>query len=348
MQLLSVPLVFLVLSAGGGSTREAWLKASVRVNPIHPSFCGILGGGAQPPPRGSPRATFWRASSVGAIVSVTLTRICVAGCLLCSHWCLLLLFVVLFGNLRTAKCWDTTFGVLDLCRVSCPLFAPPGAVPVVGGYLYPSVLRSPGATPQKCRAAHGPLHPAVTSPPRLCWFCIWFLVRFLWDGCWVFCLVFFLSLGLEWCLVCCPSGPDPCYAQVFVVPSFSFLVVWLVSSTPFFSLLFLSGAGETQTFWFGFPLVFSSSCPRTTTSTRTPCSSPSPRPSPAPVFFSFFVASLVRWWSVAVCGLGSSLVWVVGCSGWVVFLGARWLSLVVGFCMLCRQVLMHCRSGQKD
>ena len=46
-------------------------------------------------------------------------------------------------------------------------FAPPGAVPVVGGYLYPSVLRSPGVTPQKCRAAHGPRHPAVTNPLRL-------------------------------------------------------------------------------------------------------------------------------------------------------------------------------------
>ena len=61
----------------------------------------------------------------------------------------------------------------------CPLFAPPGAVPVVGGYLYPSVLRSPGVTPQECRAAHGPLHPAVTSPLRLCSFCFCFFVRFL-------------------------------------------------------------------------------------------------------------------------------------------------------------------------
>ena len=27
---------------------------------------------------------------------------------------------------------------------SLSVFAPPGAVPVVGGYMYPSVLRSPG------------------------------------------------------------------------------------------------------------------------------------------------------------------------------------------------------------
>ena len=93
-------------------------------------------------------------------------------------WCLLCYLQSYSGHFRTAKCWDNTFGVFVLCKVGCPLFAPPGAVPVVGGYLYPSVLRSPGVTPQKCRAAHGPLHPAVTSPPRLCWFGIWYFVRF--------------------------------------------------------------------------------------------------------------------------------------------------------------------------
>ena len=40
-------------------------------------------------------------------------------------------------------------------------FALPGAVPVVGGSSDPSVLRSPGVSPQKCRAAHGP-------PPPCC------------------------------------------------------------------------------------------------------------------------------------------------------------------------------------
>ena len=111
-------------------------------------------------------------------VSVTLRVFVLAGCLFCSHLVSAWLFAVLLGNLRTAKCWDTTFGVFVLCWVCCPLFAPPGAVPVVGGYLYPSVLRSPGVTPQECRAAHGRLHPAVTSPPRLCWFCIWFMLGF--------------------------------------------------------------------------------------------------------------------------------------------------------------------------
>ena len=104
------------------------------------------------------------------------------------------LSAVLSGHFRTAKCWDNTFGFFVLCTVGCPLFAPPGAVPVVGGYLYPSVLQSPGVTPQKCRAAHGPLHPAVTSPPRLCWFGIWYFVRF--SGLVVGYVVWFLVSGV--------------------------------------------------------------------------------------------------------------------------------------------------------
>ena len=103
---------------------------------------------------------------------------------------------VLSGHLRMAKCWDHTFGVSVWCQVGCPLFAPPGAVPVVGGYLYPSVLRSPGVTPQECRSAHGPLHPAVTSPPRLCWLCVWFLLGLSGMDVWIFCW-FSWSLGLE-------------------------------------------------------------------------------------------------------------------------------------------------------
>ena len=52
----------------------------------------------------------------------------------------------------------------------------------MGGSSDPSVLRSPGATPQKGRAAHGPRHPAVIIPLRLC----------LLDVC--------LLLGVSWVL----------------------------------------------------------------------------------------------------------------------------------------------------
>ena len=136
-------------------------------------------------------------------VSVMLRNSVWDDCLLCFPLVSAVVSAVLYSHLRTAKCWDNTFGVLALCQVGCPLFAPPGAVPVVGGYSYPSVLRSPGVTPQECRAAHGPLHPAVTNPPRLCWFCIWFLLSFsgMDVGYSVGC---FLSLGLDCCLVFSP------------------------------------------------------------------------------------------------------------------------------------------------
>ena len=100
---------------------------------------------------------------------------------------------VLSGHLRTAKCWDNTFGVSVWCQVGCPLFAPPGAVPVVGGYLYPSVLRSPGG--DSPRVQGGPWAPPPCgdeSSETLLVLCLVF-VRFLWDGCLDILLVFLVS-----------------------------------------------------------------------------------------------------------------------------------------------------------
>ena len=98
------------------------------------------------------------------------------------------------------------------------------------------------------------------------------------------------SLGLEFCLVWCPLGPDPCQPRCLFVLSLS-LVVWFVRRRRFLSFslsLSRSGAGETQTpLGFGFPLVFSSSCTRTSSSTRTSCSTSTPR-SPARLVFFFF------------------------------------------------------------
>ena len=138
---------------------------------------------------------------------------------------------------------------------SLSVFAPPGAVPVVGGYMYLSVLRSPGVTPQECRAAHGPLHPAVTSPPRLCWCCIWFLLGFSgmdvgysvwffslwgWHGVWFVALQDLTPVCHN---VCCP---------LFL---FLWLFGWFRRRHVLSSFLFFSGAGETQTF-----LVWVSPC----------------------------------------------------------------------------------------
>ena len=255
-----------------------------------------------------------------ALVSVTL-RVCV-WLHVCSVLilCLLLYLWSCLGNLRTAKCWDTTFGVIDLCRVSCPLFAPPGAVPVVGGYLYPSVLRSPGVTPQECRAAHGPLHPAVTSAPRLCWFCSWFFVRVIWNCCWAF-VWGFSSLGLECCLVCRPSGPDPIVRFGVGSPLFLFFCCWDVRRRRFSLFLSLSQVlGKPKPrLGFGFPLV-----------TLHPGHDLPLGPvlhhrqlllghRPAPVFFFFVV--VVRW-----SGGGSSR-FVCGVLGW------RVVSVLVGCCM---------------
>ena len=119
-------------------------------------------------------------------------------CLVC--FCLLLCDALLSGwcwvgvsNMRTGSAPGQSFWGLCLVSGRLTALAPPGAVPVVGGYLYPSVLRSPGVTPQECRAAHGPLHPAVTSPLRLCWFCVWFLLGFSGLDVWVFCVVLLVS-----------------------------------------------------------------------------------------------------------------------------------------------------------
>ena len=148
-----------------------------------------------------------------------------------------------------------------MCRVSFLLLAPPGAVPVVGAYLYPSVLRSPGVTPQKCRAAHEPLH-VVTSPPRLCWFCIWFMLGFsgMDVGYSVWCF-FLLSLGLEMVFGCFAlQDLTPCLPRCLLSPlslSLSLSFVFGIFVGTVFLCLSLSGAGETQTPFrgFGIPLV---------------------------------------------------------------------------------------------
>ena len=156
------------------------------------AHCGNSGGCAWPRPRRAPRATVLNAV---LLLGMVLGQMCspVWFCLpqcgaLFIGWCW-------FGVRieRTGKAPGHIFWGHRLVLGSLSAFAPPGAVPVVGGYLYPSVLRSPGVTPQKCRAAHGPLHPAVTSPPRLCWFCVWFLSGFSGMDVWVFCVVLLVS-----------------------------------------------------------------------------------------------------------------------------------------------------------
>ena len=183
---------------------------------------------------------------------------------------------------------------------------------MVGGSSDPAVPRSPGVTLQEGRAAHGPLHPAVTSPPRLSWFCVWF--------CWVslgwMLGILFGSLGLwGWNVVWFVAllGPDPCMPRCLLSPlslSLSLSMVGIfVGAVPlslslsislflsfFFSLslslslfFFLSGAvDQTLKGVWDSPCV-SSSWTRTTTSICLSSFSPSPKGVPAPPWVFFVI-----------------------------------------------------------
>ena len=134
-----------------------------------------------------------------------------------------------------------------------------------------------------------------------------------------------------WHHVCCPLS--------FSLPSFCSVC----SPATFFSCflsLFVSlsqALGKPKPFWFGFPLVFSSSWPRSPTSTRTLRSAPTPRLRPAPVFFFFSSSSLV-----------SGSVFSRPCSGGVGFLGGCFSLVFVLVCALhCMTDLGTCKWGRE-
>ena len=128
--------------------------------------------------------------------------------------------------------------------------------------------------------------------------------------------------------------------------SFS-LLLWGCSPATFFSLSFsLSQAlGKPKPrLGFGFPLVFSSCWPRTSSTTRTSCSAYTSRHSSRTCCFFFFSRRRCRW----------SVGWYCGgrlrsCSGFFRF-------VVVGCCSgsvcslfaLYARCLRYCRPGQKD
>ena len=184
-----------------------------------------------------------------------------------------------------------------------------------GGTIWSLGIKVPrGDSSGEGRAAHGPLHPAVDRSLET-WMAHLFVFCYGLGLCSLVDCFAFLSLGLVVCLVFEPFKPRPVFGFfVWVPPSFC---VWLVSSTPCFLFLFLSGAGETQTPFggFGVPLVFSSCRTRSPSTTRTSRSAPSPRPRPAPAFFFFPFVVVARFWSVFArpCSVG------VGCFGGCLF-----------------------------
>ena len=222
---------------------------------------------------------------------------------------------------QTHSFWGASLSVLLHVDTS----APRGRT-LDGGTIWSLGIKVPrGDSSGEGRAAHGPLHPAVNrSLETLMALLFVFLLR-SWFCHLVDCIAFFCLWGwyLVWFLS--PSSPDPCLVFVCVP---LFLVSGLFRRRRVFScLLFLSGAGETQTPFggFGVPLVFSSSRTRSPTSTRTSRSAPTPRPRPAPVFF-FSSSSLVFW-------VGVFSFWSCRCLWFLVGVLGLWFWSLPGSCI---------------
>ena len=140
-------------------------------------------------------------------------------------------------------------------------------------------------TPQECRAAHGPRHPAMNIPLGLCRGLCQFVVRLFRSFFALMLRLFFLR---GWYVVGCFALQAPTRVWITIcVPLLLSLFGMFADAVSLFFSFFLSGAGETQTLMVWVSPCVSSSWPRTTSSTRTSSPSPTPRSCPAPVFFSF-------------------------------------------------------------
>ena len=192
-----------------------------------------------------------------------------------------------------------------------------GGVPLMGGPFGPSLSRSRGDSSGEGRAAHGPLHPAVNRSLETLMALLFVFLLWSWFCHLVACIAFFCLWRwyLVWSLS--PSSPDPCL--VFVCVPFFLLSGWFRRRRVFSSLLFLSGAGETQTPFggLGFPLCFfdldaiAHSDPYSELRTYTMAT---PRTclffffsfsSSSPLVFRFGCFSVLSWWCWVVPGGGS-------------------------------------------
>ena len=129
-----------------------------------------------------------------------------------------------------------------------------------------------GSSSEEGGAAHGPLHPAVCKSLETLMALLFILL--LWSRfCYLLIVSRFLSLGLGSCLVFKPFKPRPVFGFC-QCPSFLCLVGFVDAV---FSLSLSQALGKSKPIWFGFPLVFSSSCTRSPTSIRTSSSARTPR-----------------------------------------------------------------------
>ena len=211
----------------------------------------------------------------------------------------------------------------------------------MGGYLYPSVLRSPGVSPQKCRAAHGPRHPAVTIPPRLCLIGDWFFVRCFRDICLVCLYGMFGLWGRD--VVWFGALQDLPLVRIGVrCPLFLLWLLGMFVDDAFLSVslslsLSLRRWGNPNPFGVCVSPSVSSSWTRTPTPTRTPA--PHLPQGFAPHLFFFFSRrrrSFAGWVFFLVSCLGSG--WFF--RGWVWVGLFRWVLCALRvqdlFCIACR------------
>ena len=85
------------------------------------------------------------------------------------------------------------FGGIRLVSGRLSAFAPPGAVPVVGGVLVPLSIAVPWGDSPKVQGGPWAPPPCGDESSETVLVLHLVFVRFLWDGCWVFCLVFLVS-----------------------------------------------------------------------------------------------------------------------------------------------------------
>ena len=181
--------------------------------------------------------------------------------------------------------------VIASCLTCCLFLRHRGRFPWWGGFRTPRYHGPLGCLLRKRRAAHGPRHPAVIIPLRLCLLGVRFFVRCFLGICMVSC-VGVLVFGVELLFGLVPFKTCPLFAFGVRSPLFFLSSCWDVCRRRFFLFFSLSGAGETQTpcgVWDS-PCV-SSTWPRTTSSTRTPCSTSSPRFRSRSCFVFFFSPS---------------------------------------------------------
>ena len=122
----------------------------------------------QPPPRGLPPGNGPTAFLMLRMLSGNLGCFCLGG--FCSHVCLLVCTVsVSIQTIGTGEELGLHLsGVFASCLAGFLLLRHRGRFPWWGGFRTPRYHGPLGCRLRKCRAAHGPRHPAVIIPLRLC------------------------------------------------------------------------------------------------------------------------------------------------------------------------------------